>query len=367
VNIPLVDLKAQYEQIKDDINEAIIKVIENSAFIGGKFVKEFEENFASYCKARNCIGVGNGTDALYIIFRVLGIGEGDEVITAANTFIATAEAITRAGARVVFCDIDPKSFNINTQLIEEKITSRTKAIAPVHLFGRPAYMNEINKIAKKYNLLVIEDACQAHGAIYNGKIVGTLSDASAFSFYPGKNLGAYGDGGAIVTNNDELAEKIRMFANHGRKEKYNHEFEGINSRLDGLQAAILNVKLNYLDDWIEKRIRIANKYNESLIKKENIITPEMPKDSKHVFHLYVIRTKKRDQLKKHLKDKGISTGIHYPIALPFLKAYNYLGYRKEDFPIASKYQDEVLSLPIYPELDNEKIYYVINSIKKFLE
>jgi len=365
MNIPFVDLKAQYSAIKNELDFAIKKVIDGTAFVGGSFVKEFEKNFADYCNVEHCIGVGNGTDAIYIIIKCLGIGDGDEVITTANTFIATSEAISLSGATVVFCDVNPDTYNIAPEQIEEKITKKTKAIVPVHLYGRPAEMDKIIEIAERENLLVIEDACQAHGAKYKGQSVGTFGIASVFSFYPGKNLGAYGDGGTIVTNNDKLAEKVRMFANHGRKEKHNHEFEGINSRLDGLQAAILNVKLKHLDDWIEKKNEIAKSYNKGLANVDGIETPEIPDDSKHVFHLYIIRAAERDELRKHLRANGISTGIHYPIALPFLAAYKYLGAKLDDYPIASKYQDEILSLPIFAEMRYEQIEYVIDSIKSF--
>ena len=361
MNIPFVDLRAQYDTIKEEIQRAIQEVIHSCAFINGKYVKEFEDNFANFCKAKHCIGVGNGTDALYISLKVLGIGIGDEVITVANSFVATSEAITQAGARVVFVDCDEATYNIDPSKIEEKITARTKAIIPVHLYGQPADMNPILEIAKKYNLLVIEDAAQAHGAKYKDLNVGTIGDCACFSFYPGKNLGAYGDGGAIVTNNDELAQRVRMFANHGRKEKYNHEFEGVNSRLDGLQAAILDVKLKHLAQWIERRRTIAKMYDEGL--KNTVITPYVLPGVRHVYHLYVIRIKNRDKVRKFLAEKGISTGIHYPIPLPFLKAYSYLGHKPADFPVAYSIKDELLSLPIYGDMTDEQVEYVIQHLR----
>src|SRR5262245_53332412 len=260
MKIPLVDLNAQYECIKDEIDTAIQGVLATSAFIGGPYVKAFEEAFAKFCEVKHCIGVGNGTDALFISLKGLGIGAGDEVITAANSFIATSEAITATGAQVVFCDIDPKTYNIDVNLIEEKITPRTKAIIPVHLYGQPADMHPILELARRYGLKIIEDAAQAHGARYKGQRIGSLGDVACFSFYPGKNLGAYGDAGAIVTNDDELALKIKMFANHGRVEKYDHQIEGVNSRLDSLQAAILSVKLKYLKAWTESRRQLASLY-----------------------------------------------------------------------------------------------------------
>ena len=366
MKIPLVDLKVQYESIKEEILEAINKVINNSAFIGGSFLEQFETNFAKFCEVNNCIGVGNGTDAIFIALKSLGIGQGDEVITAANSFIATSEAISLTGARVVFCDVNENNYNIDTGLIEDKITKKTKAIIPVHLYGQPADMDKIMEIAEKYSLSVVEDCAQAHGARYNGKRVGTFGIASCFSFYPGKNLGAYGDGGAIMTNDKVLADKMRMFANHGRSEKYNHEFEGVNSRLDGIQAAILSVKLKHLEEWNSKRNKNAGIYNEKLKNIENIITPVITEDRVHVFHLYVIRLKERDRLKKFLADNNIFCGIHYPIALPNLKAYKYLGHKPEDFPVSSKLQGEILSLPMFPELTEEKIEYVANRINLFI-
>ena len=361
MKVAFVNLKSQYASIKEEIDKAILNVIQDSAFIGGKYLKSFEKNFANYIGVKYCIGVGNGTDALFIALKTLGIGKNDEVITAANTFIATAEAITLTGAKVVFVDCTENTYNIDTQKIEKAITDKTKAIIPVHLYGQPADMDTILEIAKKHNLFVIEDAAQAHGAKYKGRNVGTFGDCACFSFYPGKNLGAYGDAGAVVTNNDLLASKIRMFANHGRKEKYNHEFEGINSRLDGLQAAILNVKLKYLDLWNDRRRAIAKIYDEEL--KDIVIIPSVLPDIRHVYHLYVIRVKNRNKLRELLAEKGISTGIHYPIPLPFLKAYSYLGHKPADFPVAYSIKDELLSLPIYGDMTDEQVEYVIQHLR----
>ncbi len=363
MNIPFVDLRAQYESIKSEINAVIAAVISNSAFIGGSYVKSFEKAFADFCGVNNCIGVGNGTDALFLALKALNIGDGDEVITASNSFIATSEAITMTGARVVFVDIDPASYNIDVQKIEEKITKKTKAIIPVHLFGQPADMAPILEIARKYNLRVIEDAAQAHGAIYKKMPIGSIGDVACFSFYPGKNLGAYGDGGAVVTNDGNLALKIRMLANHGRIEKYNHEIEGYNSRLDALQAAILEVKLNYLPKWTEQRRKNAYLYNEYL-QDTDLVTPTEIADIKAVYHLYVIRTKNRRKLQDYLRSRGISTGIHYPIALPNLRAYRYLGHDASEFPEATKASKEILSLPMYPELKETAIDYVAKCIKE---
>jgi len=366
MNIPFVDLKKQYDSIEKEINTVISEVLSKSAFIGGPYVASFEEAFAKYCGAKYCIGVGNGTDAIFIALKVLGIGNSDEVITAANSFIATSEAISMTGAKVVFVDVNPDTYNIDIDKIEQKITPNTKVIIPVHLFGQPADMDPILNIAQKYNLKVVEDAAQAHGAIYKNRKIGSIGDLACFSFYPGKNLGAYGDAGAIVTNDEELATKARMLANHGRSQKYNHEFEGINSRLDGLQGAILNVKLNYLTLWNENRRKNAYLYNEYL-KGTSLITPIERGEVQAVYHLYVVRIKLdlRSKLQNFLKTNGISTGIHYPIALPYLNAYKYLDHKEDDFPEALKASKEIISLPIFPELTEAQIQYVIDKITEF--
>ena len=366
MNIPFVDLKAQYNSIKDEVDKAIDEVISNTAFVGGPFVNSFEKAFAEFCNVNHCIGAGNGTDAIFIALKALGIGRGDEVITVANSFIATSEAITMTGAKVIFVDINPETYNINTDLIEDKITERTKAIVPVHLYGQPADMDPILEIAKKYKLKIVEDAAQAHGAKYRDCTVGSIGDVGCFSFYPGKNLGAYGDGGALTTNDNELAVKIRKIANHGRSEKYNHEFEGVNSRLDGLQAAILCVKLRYLAKWTENRRKTAYLYNEYL-RDNNLITPIEIENVKAVYHLYVVRIKNsnRVSLQEHLKANGISSGIHYPITLPNLTAYEYLKHSEDDYPDATKASKEILSLPIYPELDENQIDHITKAIKSF--
>ena len=365
--VNFLDLKVQYLSIHNEIDKQIDDIIKNTAFIGGKIKTQFENNFASFCNTKHCIGVGNGTDALVIILKAMEIGYGDEVITVANSFIATSEAITSAGAKVVFVDCHPDYYTIDVEKIEEKITDKTKAIIPVHLYGQPANMPEIMKIAKKHNLKVIEDAAQAHGSQINNMTIGSIGDAASFSFYPGKNLGAYGDGGAIVTNNSSLAKKIRMWANHGRIDKYNHEFEGFNSRLDGIQAAILNVKLNYLESWSQKRRDVAKLYNEKLSGINEIVIPKVLKGTLPVYHLYVLRTKHREELQKYLSEKNISSGIHYPIALPYLKAYSYLGHKKDDFSISYAYQSELLSLPIYPEINEDQISYICKTVKQFFE
>jgi dTDP-4-amino-4,6-dideoxygalactose transaminase len=369
LEIPFVDLKAQYESIKWEIDQAIAGVIASPAFIGGPFVKAFETAFAAYCGARHCIGIGNGTDAIFLTLKAMGIGRGDEVITAANSFIATSEAITMAGASVVFVDIRPETYNIDPQKVEGRITKNTKAIIPVHLYGQPADMDPILEVARSNGLKVIEDAAQAHGATYKERRVGTLGDAACFSFYPGKNLGAYGDGGAIVTNDDGIAVRARMMANHGRVDKYDHEFEGVNSRLDGLQAAILSAKLPHLPRWIERRRRNAAIYDDTLRDVRHVATPYVGKGLEAVYHLYVIRVANsmRDALRKYLGSKGISTGIHYPKPLPALPAYAYLSHLAHDFPHAIGSSEEILSLPMYPELCEEQIRHISATIAEFMQ
>jgi len=364
--IPFVDLKAQYDSIKEEIDEAIQSVLNNTSFIMGEELKKFEEEFARFCDSKYAIGVANGSDALILALRACGIGEGDEVITVPHTFISTAEAISIVGGKIVFTDINPKNYTIDVTKIEEKITGRTRAIIPVHLYGQPADMDPIIKLAKKYNLRIIEDAAQAHGAEYKGKKVGSIGDEACFSFYPGKNLGAYGDAGMVVTNNEEIAEKVKLLRNHGRiTKKYEHEIEGYSSRLDNLQAAILRVKLKYLNKWNESRRRNAKKYNELLKNIGGIITPHEADYAKHVYHLYVIATENRDKLREELKSEGIATGIHYPIPLHLQPAYNYLGFKRGDFPITDECSQKILSLPMFAELNDEQIENIVEIIKNF--
>jgi len=361
MQVPFVDLRAQYESIKNEIDQIIFDVIINSAFVGGKYITNFEQNFARYTGTEYCVGVGNGTDALFIALKTLDIGVDDEVITAANSFIATSEAITMTGAKVVFVDCKKKTYNIDVEKIEGKISSKTKAIIPVHLYGQPADMDPILDIAFKHNLYIIEDSAQAHGALFRGKKIGSISPFSSFSFFPGKNLGAYGDAGALVTNDADLAEKARMIANHGRKDKFNHEFEGVNSRLDGLQAAILDVKLKHLDKWIERRISIAKIYDGEL--EDSVIIPAVLPGVRHVYHLYVIRVNNRNKVREFLSEKEIQTGVHYPIPLPFLNAYKYLGHNSSDFPVAFSLKDEILSLPIHGSMPDNQVEYVVDQVK----
>ena len=366
LRVPFVDLKAQYESIKEEIDKAMAAVLTETAFVGGPFVKQFETAFARYCGVAHCVGVANGTDALFIAMKALGIGPGDEVITVANSFIATSEAIRMAGADAVFVDIDPATYNIDVTRIEQRITPRTKAIIPVHLYGQPADMDPILEIAAKHGLRVIGDAAQAHGATYKGRPIAGLADLTCFSFYPGKNLGAYGDAGAIVTDNEEWAAAARMFANHGRTKKYDHDFEGVNSRLDGLQAAILDVKLRYLDEWTEKRRTNARRYGGAL-RSTNVVLPQEIGDVRAVYHLYVVRVpaEERAALQEELKAAGIDAGIHYPIALPYLNAYRHLGHSESDFPEALKASREIISLPMFPELTEEQIAHVAGRIAEF--
>jgi len=371
MKIPILDLNAQYSTIKKEIDSAIQTVINESSFIGGHHVEELEKNIAAYCDTKYAVALNSGTDALYLALWALGIGEGDEVITTPFTFFATAEVIAKLGAKPVFVDIDSQTFNINPDLIEAKITKKTKAIIPVHLFGQPAEMDKINTLAKKYKLFVIEDACQAIGATYKGKKTGNLGDVGAFSFFPSKNLGAYGDGGILTTNNQQLANKVTALRNHGSKIKYYNDEIGMSSRLDGLQAAILNVKLPHLDSWNRERNRVAQTYFQLL---RNISWVSLPTNNQqlatsnyHVFHQYTIRVKngKRDKLKKYLADNGIQTMIYYPIPLHLLKAMEYLGYKKGSFPEAEKTCEEVLSLPIYPELKPSTIRQITAAIENF--
>jgi len=361
MQIPFLDLKTQYQSIKHEIDPVVADIFSNASFIGGPIVNEFEQKFAAFCDAQYCIGVGNGTDALFIALRALDIGPGDEVITVANSFIASSEAISMTGAKVVFVDCDVNTYGMDVTQLTSKINSKTKAIIPVHLYGCPANMPVIMQIAKKHNLFVIEDAAQAHGASIDGKKIGTWGDAACFSFYPGKNLGAYGDAGAIVTNNEALSKRIRMWANHGRITKYDHEFEGVNSRLDTLQAAILKVKLAHLGQWIEKRRQVAAWYKQWL-SQSDLILPIEPIGFYHTYHLFVVRVKNRDAIIAALKAEGIETGIHYPIGLPFLKAYQHLAHQPQDFPVTYQFQSEILSLPLYPELTETQVRYVCEQV-----
>jgi len=365
MKIPLLDLKKQYLSIKKEIDQAIKRVLNSTQFILGENVQKFEKEFSKFCGTKYAIGVGNGTDALYLSLRALNISKGDEVIIPVNTFIATAEAITLNGAKPVFVDIDLNTFNIDPEKIEKAITKKTKAIIPVHLFGQPADMSPILKIARKYRLYVIEDCAQAHRAKYKNKKIGSIGDVACFSFFPGKNLGAYGDAGIVITNNKKLAQKIHMLRNHGREKKYIHRMEGINSRLDEIQAAILRVKLKHLNKWNKARQKNAKIYDKLFRNMNDIITPRIIKNTQSVYYFYTICVKNRKKIQKKLKEKGVSTGIHYPVPLHLQPAYKYLGHKRGDFPKAEKQSNEILSLPIYPELAEKQIKFIVNIIKKY--
>lgn len=354
-----------HNEIKDEILTKFQEVYEKNWFIQGQEVELFEQEFAEYCGTKYCVGCGNGLDALFLILKAYGIGEGDEVIVPSNTYIATALAVSYTGAIPIFVEPTLDSFNIDVTQIEEKITSRTKAIMAVHLYGQPADMDEINRIAEKYNLKVIEDAAQAHGALYKGRKVGSLGDAAGFSFYPGKNLGALGDAGAVVTNDKELADKVRALGNYGSDYKYHHIYQGHNSRLDEVQAAFLRIKLRNLDRWTENRREIVARYLAE-INNSKIVLPTEMSYAKHVYHIFAIRSDKRDELEKHLNNNGIGTNKHYPIPIHLQDAYIDLGIKEGTLPIAEEISKTELSIPIYYGMDKEKIDLVINVCNQYL-
>lgn len=367
MKIPFVDLKAQYQSIKTDIDKAMNLVMTETAFVGGtsnKYVVAFENQFAQFLNLKHVVSCANGTDSIEILLEAYGIKTGDEVIVPAISWISTSEAVGRTGAKPVFVDVDKDTLLMDVSKIEEKINSNTKAIIPVHLYGNAMNMEAIMAVANKHNLIVIEDCAQSHEAAYNGKMVGTFGHAASFSFYPGKNLGAYGDAGAIATNSEEIALKCRIIANHGQIEKHNHQIEGRNSRMDGLHAAVLSVKLKSLSAWNSKRREHAQTIT-ALINKEKYVCPVVNKNATHVFHLYVIRHSKRDELKKYLAENDIETAIHYPTALPFLKAYEKEGYKPSDFPVAFSETQKILSIPMFPELTTEQITYVAKTLNTF--
>jgi dTDP-4-amino-4,6-dideoxygalactose transaminase len=355
MKVPYLDLKAQYESIRGEIGDAIQQVLDRTAFAGGPFVAQFEKEFAAFCGTRFSAGVGSGTDALWMALLGLGIGPGDEVVTVPDTFIATAEAISWCGAKPVFVDVDPVTYNMDPSKIESAVTEKTKAIIPVHLFGQMADMDPVMEIARKRKLYVVEDASQAHGAEYKGKKAGSIGDAGCFSFYPGKNLGAYGEAGAVVTNNEELDKKMRMLRDHGQAKKYYHSLIGWNARMDGIQGAVLSVKLKHLDAWTEARRRNAKRYDELLRNVPGVIVPVEAPYAKHVYHIYAIRVADRDRLIASLAEKDIHCGIHYPIPVHLLDAYKSLNLGKGSFPVAEKNAAEFVSLPMFAELSREQI------------
>ena len=392
MNIPLIDLKAQYDSLSDELNKVTLEVLSSANYILGKNVTEFEKEFAEYIGVKHAISVGNGTDALVITLRAMGIGEGDEVITTPFTFFATAESISAVGATPIFVDVRKDTFNIDPSKIEEKITNKTKAIMPVHIFGQAADMDEINEIAKRHNLLVIEDACQAIGGKYKGRKIGTLGDAACFSFFPTKNLGCAGDGGMVVTNNDDLATIIRALRTHGSGEngqkafnmlnnvteevktveaandtvynplKYYNYLIGYNTRLDAIQAAMLRVKLREIDNWNSKRREIVSIYNDEL-KDTDLVTPVCDENNEHVYHMYILQSENREEVLTKLKEKGVATGVYYPVPLHLQKVYKNLGYSEGDMPVAEYLSHRTFAIPVYPELNNEQIKYIIESIK----
>jgi len=364
MRVPFADLHTQYLRHKASIDAGIADVIRRSAYISGEFAARFEREFAEAAGVRHCVSVGNGTDALYIVLRMLGIGPGHEVITTAVSWIATSEVITQTGARPVFVDVD-EYFNLDSGLVAEKINDRTRAVIAVHLYGQAAEVERLASMCRDRDIQLIEDCAQAHLAERVGLPVGTFGVAGTFSFYPGKNLGAYGDAGAIVTSDSSLAERCRMFANHGSMQKHRHEIEGINSRMDGIQAAVLLAKLPALRAWTEERRRIAARYNDRLRNIEEVKHPAIRAGSTHVFHLYVIKVERRDQLQKYLREQGIDTQIHYPTALPLLPAYSRLEMTTHDIPRAATNQSRILSLPLYPELSDNAVDYVCDKIEAF--
>ncbi len=363
--IPFVDLKAQYLSIKEEIDRAVLDTLASTQFVLGKEVAAFEELFAAYTQCQHAIAVNSGTSALHLALLAVGVGRGDEVITTPHTFIATVSAIDYTGARPVFVDIDPVTFTIDPNQIAAAITPRTKAIIPVHLYGQPADMDPIMVIARKYGLAVIEDAAQAHGAEYKGRRVGSIGDLGCFSFYPGKNLGAYGEGGAVTTNNPELARMIRMLRDWGAERRYHHDLKGFNYRMEGIQGAILRVKMNYIEHWTELRRAAAARY-DAMLAPMGIRTPTAFPDRRHVYHIYAIRDRQRDALQAYLNDRGISTGIHYPIPVHLQKAFAELGYRLGDFPQAEAAAAEVLSLPMFPELTVEQQQVVAQALQGWM-
>jgi dTDP-4-amino-4,6-dideoxygalactose transaminase len=362
MKVPFLDLKARHAPLIEEFDCAIRAVIESSAFAGGPFVETFEKEFAAFCGSSYAIGVGNGTDALWLTLLALGIGEGDEVITVPNTFIATAEAITYCKARPVFVDVDQDTFTMNPAKLERALTERTKAIIPVHLFGQPADMDPILEFARTHGLFVIEDAAQAHGAEYKRRKAGTMGEAGCFSFYPGKNLGAFGEAGAVVTNDPELRKQIQMLRDHGQSRKYYHTMMGWNCRMDGIQAAVLSVKLRHLYEANSLRRQHASGYNQAFAGIDEVLTPFEAEHARHVYHVYSIRVQKRDVVLRDLQEKGVGCAVHYPVPIHLQDACRNLGYTKGAFPVAENLADEFISLPMFPELTEEQIEYVARCV-----
>lgn len=364
MNVPFFDLNAQYQKIKNEIKSRFNKIFDSCYFVLGPEVEEFETKFAEFCEAKYCIACHSGTSALHLALLSSGIKQGDEVILPSHTFIASAEAISYCNAKPVLIDIDPKTYLLDPREIKSKITKNTKALLAVHLYGQPAHLDPINRICSENNLIIIEDAAQAHGAKYKNKRIGSTGSTTCFSFYPGKNLGAYGEGGAVVTSDATIANKIKILRDHGQQKKYYHDFVGFNYRMSAFQGAVLNVKLQYLDEWNRLRREKAKLYNK-LLNGDNIIIPYEPDYTESVYHLYVILSKKRNELRDYLNKNGVHTGLHYPIPIHLQKAYQNLGYKIGDFPVTERISNECLSLPLYPELEENSIKYVCELIKKF--
>lgn len=364
MNVPFLDLKVQYHAIKTEVDTAISHVLEDAAFVLGKYVEQFESEFARYIGVKHAVGLNSGTAALHLALLAMDIKQGDEVITVPNTFFATAEAVSLVGAKPVFVDIDEATFNMDAKKLEKAITKKTKAIIPVHLYGQPVDMNEIQGIADKHGIPVVEDACQAVGAKYNGKKAGSLGKVGCFSFYPGKNLGACGEGGMVTTNDDHIAAMVRLYRAHGENPKNNHRVVGYNYRMEGIQGAVLSAKLNHLDAWTKKRQENAAYYTK-ILGNADVTLPAIAPNRKHVFHLYVIRSRQRDALKAHLEAKGIGVGIHYLKPIHLQEAYAHLGLREGAYPVAERVMKEILSLPMFPELTKEQMDYVAQQIRGF--
>ena len=363
VEVPFLDLKAQHAPLRDEFDRAIAKVIDSGAFAGGPFVTRFEDEFAAFCACEHAIGLGSGTEAIWLTLLALGVGPGDEIITVPSTFMATAEAISYCGATPVFVDIDERTYTMDPAEIQGAITEKTKAIIPVHLFGQPADMDPILEIAREHNLFVIEDAAQAHGAEYKERKAGTLGDAGCFSFYPGKNLGAFGEAGAVVTNDFKLQEKIRILRDHGQVRKYYHTMIGWNCRMDGIQAAVLSVKLQHLKRGNDLRRSHALKYSEALGKVDELVIPVEATYSQHVYHVYAIRVRERAEFMQSLADKGIGCGVHYPVPIHLQEAYRGLGYKKGSFPVSERTAEEFVSLPMFPELTQAQLERVVEAVR----
>jgi dTDP-4-amino-4,6-dideoxygalactose transaminase len=362
--IPYLDLRAQIKPLRAEIDAAIARTIDNCSFCLGPDVVQFEKDFAKYCDAKFCVGFNSGTSALHVAMLLLGVGADDEVITTPFTFVATSWAISYAGAKPVFVDIDDTTFNLNPKLIERAITSRTKVIMPVHLYGQPFDIDSVREICRKHQLPFVEDAAQAHGAKYKGKVIGTFGEISCFSFYPGKNLGAFGEGGALVTNNEEFAKRARSLREHGSTVRYYHDEVGYNYRMEGIQGAVLGIKLKHMEKWTRERQRIAKRYSE-LLADTPLQLPAQASFAESVWHLYVVRHPRRDDLKKFLDENGVGCALHYPLPLHLQKCYASLGYKTGDFPVAEKAARECLSLPIYPELTDGQIQRVTDVVKEF--